>query len=140
MRLNYDCVRDVLLKLEELLTIKYDENSESFDFDMVDIKQLYDSLSNTDYTIEDVLYTVKILDGADFISASMNYGDGRIVDCIIIDITYEGTEFINKVRPKDIWSKLKGGFVKAGAVSLPIISSIASSLVTSLVKSHIGLL
>ena len=106
---------------------------------MTDIHQLYDNLSDTKYTIEDVLYTVKLLDEAGFISASMNYGDGRIVDCIIIDITYEGTEFINKVRPKDIWTKLKGGFVKAGAISLPVISDVANSLLTSLVKSYIGL-
>lgn len=139
MRLNYDCVRDVLLKLEELLTIKYDENLNSFNRSMTDIHQLYDNLSGAKYTIEDVLYTIKILDEAGFILASMDYGDGHIVDCIIVDITYEGTEFINKIRPKDVWSKLKSGFAKVGAFSLPVISDVANSLLTSLVKSYLGL-
>lgn len=138
MRLNYDCVRDVLLKLEELLTIEYDEDSESFELQFTDIEQLYNSLSE-DYKIEDVLYTVKNLDEAGFISASFNYGDGCITDCIISDITYEGNEFIDQIRPKDIWSKIKSGFVKVGAVSLPIISDVASSLASSFISAKLGL-
>lgn len=139
MRLNYDCVRDVLLVLEELLTIEYDEDSESFELNTVDINEVYDSLSDTNYTIEDVLYAVKNLDEADFISASIDYGDGCITDCIIDNITYEGNEFINKIRPIDMWSKIRNGFIKVGSVSLPIISEIATSLTTSFISSRLGL-
>ncbi len=139
MRLNYDCVRDVILKLEELLTIEYDKDSDSFELCTVDINQLYDSLQDKNYKIEDVLYVVKNLDEANYISATFEYGDGSITDCIITDITYEGNEFINKTRPIGIWKKIKDGFNKTGAISLPIISNVAASLITTLAKSNLGL-
>lgn len=140
MRLNYSCIRDVLLKLEELLTIKYDEEFDSFELCIVDIDQLYDSLQDKKYTIEDVLYVVKNLKEADYISAELKYGDGIITSCTITDITYEGNEFLNKIRPKEIWDKIKAGLSKTGAVSLPIISNVATSLITTLTKSFLGLL
>ena len=139
MRLNYDCVRDVILKLEELLTIEYDKDSDSFELCTVDINQLYDSLQDKHYKIEDVLYVIKNLDEANYISATFEYGDGSITDCIITDITYEGNDFINKTRPIGIWEKIKDGFNKTGAISLPIISNVAASLITTLAKSHLGL-
>ena len=139
MRLNYDCVRDVLLELEKLLSIKYNEDSESFKFSMVNVNQLYDGLSDKDYTIEDVLYAVKNLNEADFISAHMNYASGCLVECIVTDITYEGNEFINKIRPNDIWIKLKNAFAKIGSFSIPIISNVATSLATSLISDKLGL-
>lgn len=139
MRLNYDCVRDVMLKLEELLKIKYHNDSNSFELCIVNINQLYDSLQDKEYTIEDVLYVVKNLNEADYISAKFQNGGGSITDCVITDITYEGNEFINKIRPIEIWKKIKNGFIKAGAISLPIISNVAASLITSLAKSSLGL-
>lgn len=137
MRLNYDCVRDVLLELEKLLSIKYNEDSESFKFSMVNINQLYDSLSDKDYTIEDVLYAVKNLNEADFISAYMNYGDGGLVECIVTDITYEGHQFLQNIRPKKIWDKSKSVFQNIGTVSVDIIKSVASTVISDTINHYL---
>lgn len=131
MRLNYDCVRDVLLKLEELLLIKYDNKSDSFSFNRINIKQIYESFPDKKYSMEDILYTVKNLSEAGFISAPALYGCGNLTTCFVTDITYNGNEFINKVRPDTVWEKIKKALRKVGSVSLPIISEIASSLASA---------
>lgn len=131
MQLNYDCVRDVLLKLEELLLIRYDNKSDSFSFTRINIKQIYESFPNKKYSMEDILYTVKNLGEAGFISVFTQYGGGDLTTCLVTDITYNGNEFINKVRPDTVWEKIKKALRKVGSVSLPIISEIASSLASA---------
>ncbi len=137
MHLNYDCVRDVLMKLEDLLTCEYKDDC--FYFNQVNIHQLYESLSSKGYSIEDVLYAVQNLEQSGLIKAKFTYASNKLVFCFISAITSQGNEFISKIKSDDVWSKIKSGIGKVGSVSLPIISSVASSLVTSLVKSHIGL-
>lgn len=136
MRLNYDCVRDVLLTLEQLLQIKYDNGS--FAFSNVDIERLYKSMP-TDYSIKDTLYSVLNLKEAGYIKASLNYGDGKLTNCFINKITYSGNEFLDKVRPKTRWEKIKEAIKKIGTVTIPLISEISTSIVTSAIKTEFGL-
>ena len=138
MRLNYDCVRDVLLKLEELLLVEYHEESDSFGFNRVSIKQIFKSFSKEKYSSEEILYTVINLGEADYISVSTHYGCGELTACFVTAITYNGNEFINKIRPDTIWGKIKKAFTKIGSVSLPIISEVASSLAVTGISSIIG--
>ena len=55
MRLNYDCVRDVLLKLEELLLVEYHEESDSFGFNRVSIKQIFKATPHNCEVIENMI-------------------------------------------------------------------------------------
>ena len=108
MKLNYDCVRDVLLELEKSLLCKYSDGR--FIFDAIELRQLKNKLPNQNYTIEDVFYTVYNLEQAKYINACPLKGNGQIVEYLIYDITYEGHQFIEQIRPKTVWDKSKSVF------------------------------
>ena len=137
MHLNYDCVRDVLMKLEDLLTCEY--KNDCFYFNQVNIHQLYESLSDKGYSIEDVLYAVQNLEQSGLIKANLTYASNKLVFCLISAVTAQGNEFISKIQSDDVWSRIKSSIAKVGSFSLPIISNVATSLITSLAKSYLGL-
>lgn len=117
MRLNQDCVRDVLLAIEDISTIN---NRVS----------LYDLL-NTDfckkYTIDDLVYTTLKLSEGGLINAS-TIGSLSGKGFIIRSITWDGHEFLDNIRDNDIWNKTKNTISKINGVSIPIISDIAKSI------------
>ena len=90
MKLNTDCIRDVLLYLEESLVIK-----DHKEFSSITLSQLQDALSDR-YTKDDVFYSVYNL-------YKMHYIEGRIKDvndmkmffCEINNITYPAHQFLN---------------------------------------------
>ena len=137
MRLDYDCVRDVLLALEEMLQCTTRNNI--IHFQGVELDDLTEKLSNKGYSAETIFYSAYNLEQAEFIRATAQYGDGGVTRYIISDITYEGHQFLGKIRPDSIWKQIKNGFSRVGAISLPIISSVATSLTTSLIKAQLKL-
>ena len=139
MRLNYDCVRDVLLALEKLLQVEYDPDSECFNTNSVNINEIYDAIPVNNYSLEDVYYTIKNLDEAGYINAEPLYGDGTVIDYDVFDITFYGNEYINTIRPDEFWKKLRKALLKVGAFSLPIIANISTSLATSMISSQLNL-
>ena len=91
------------------------------------------------YSIEDTLYSVLNLNEAGYINASLDYNDGKLTDCLITGITYDGNEFLNKIRPEKVWTKIKKTVNSVGSVTLPVISEIATSVLTSFFKAKLGL-
>lgn len=135
MKLNYDCVRDVLLSLEELLTCEY--SNEIFVFNEISIEELYEKLSDKNYRIEDVLYSVNNLEQAGFIKADFLSADGGIVCCDISNITYEGHQFLQNIRPKKVWDKSKSIFQNIGTISVDIIKSVTSTVITDTINHYL---
>lgn len=134
MRLNYDCIRDVLLELEEMLTCNYTD--QNFHTNEVDIENLFDKLSDKNYTIEEIFYSVKNLEQAKFIIADFKQADDGIIDCEIFDITYEGHEFINKVRKDKVWNKVKDKVMSTGAsVTLSVISKLTTDTILGFISN-----
>lgn len=134
MKLNYDCVRDVLLKLEELLICEYSDDTITLKWLCID--ELYSALSSN-YSIEDVFYSVYNLEQADFLKAKFQYGCGSITDCIILDITYSGHQFIEQIRPKTVWDKSKSVFKNLGTISIDIIKSVTSTVISDAINHYL---
>lgn len=91
------------------------------------------------YSIEDTLYSVINLEEAGLIRAECDSADGKITECLIFGITYSGNEFIDQIRPKTIWEKIKSGIEAVGSVTLPILAEIGTAVTTSLLSAHLGL-
>lgn len=127
MRLTPDCIRDVLLELET--------------FHMGSYKA--DAFQNCllSYSHEQILYTlIKLFEGG-YINAQLNRSpDGQIITFRVYDMTFQGHEFLEKIRSDTVWNqKLKPIFTSIGSMSLEIISGAANSAITALVLNKLGL-
>lgn len=135
MKLNYDCVRDVLLELEKTLLCKNLDGA--FVFETMDLEQLHSNLSNKKYSIEDIFYTIHNLEQAGYIRFEPLKGDGQIVDCVVYDVTYEGHQFLQNIRPKKVWDKSKPVFKNLGTISIDIIKSVTSTVISDTINHYL---
>lgn len=131
MKLNYDCVRSVLLSLEQAIQIDDDMRIVP-----VNVASLFEMVSA--YENQDILYSVEKLSEAGYITASFQYAGGCFTDGFVSAIIYSGHEFLESVRNCKRWGKVKSVLVKLGAISLPIICETAKELVMSDIKNSVG--
>lgn len=120
MKLNYDCVRDVLLYLEDNLSL-----NKSITFPS-DIKE---SLL-IKYSKDDLLYTVKILLNKKLILGddNFNYATG-IYTANIESLSFDGHSFLDNIRDNQVWSKSKKILSAFKSVSIEIISQVATNVI-----------
>lgn len=95
MKLNLDCIRAILLKLEEL---PYGESYSSVNFG---------GLCST-YSQEDIDYSIKKLTEAHFIETDVSELSDESYT-YILDITYEGHQFLANIRDNTIWHVVRIG-------------------------------
>lgn len=120
MKLNHDCVRDLLLTVEE---------SDQKELLSLHFLLQKDKLQN--YSEEDIFYTIQRLVEAGYINAStQTYYEGQ--DAIISSITWNGHQFLDNIREKTVWEKTKEKASIVGSVSLPILSEIAKAYITDM--------
>lgn len=125
MKLNYDCIRDIMLYLEENLELN----------DIVYLENI-----KIDYSDNDIKYSILKLEEIDYIKARIVKADGvAILDAIIFDITFYGHEFLNTVRPKTVWENTKEISTKIGVNTISSLTQIASQIVAQLISKQIGL-
>ena len=134
MKLNPDCVRDVLLYLEE--NLGYTDYIGALQHKEIQICTIPDYFSTT-YSKEDVNYSIEKLYEAHFISL-INIAsdrDGYIVNAYVNDITYVGHEFLNNIRPKNVWDATKDGASKLGLMSMHTLNFISSKIIESIITN-----
>lgn len=134
MKLNYECVRDVMLYLEAQPYITLNKDGAPT-FKSIALKQISDCLPN--FKKEDIYYALFNLEQAGFIKASSQPGNGAIQIYLVNYITYEGHEFLERIKEPSIWEKTRTIAGKIGAASLSIISQIASDIIIKLVTTQI---
>lgn len=120
MKLNYDCVRDVLLYLENNLSLN---NSITFPSDIKESLLLK-------YSKDDLLYTVKILLNKKLILGddNFNYATG-IYTANIDSLSFDGHSFLDNIRDNQVWSKSKKILSAFKSVSIEIISQVATNVI-----------
>lgn len=121
MKLNIDCMRDVLLFIE------------SCDYGVhPSFQSIVDSLP--DYDKNDIAYTCDKLYEAGFIKAVIkNYIRNQSVVVKVTDITYEGHQFLENIRSQNVWSKVKENATKIGSFSIPVLQQIATTVISDLI-------
>ncbi len=122
MKLNTECVRDVLLALEDNLRLDY--KGDIVPFCTSDLAEL-EALSK--YPESEILYTVKKLEEGGFLETRPDTEDPAfgwfMGDC---GITYKGHEFIASIRPQPVWLKVGKKVAKAsGSVALNVLAALA---------------
>lgn len=128
MKLNNDCVRDILLTLEEVCTF---EN-----------KFIYDIASPPphlleEYSREEVLYHIRQCEHSALLLEPLYYYGGNLVE--ISDLSPSGHEYLANIRSDNIWNKTKKVASEIGATSLSAMVQISSQIITAIIKSQFGL-
>ncbi len=125
MRLNYDCIRDVLLSLEDMLVL-----NEDLEPNFIIISDLRDKLP--DYNTEDIAYSLIMLDEANYIHANIQSADNCILDIFVTGITFEGHKYLDTVRTSAVWEETKKTFKeKAIEMTIETIMLVAKSIIQS---------
>ena len=136
MVLNYDCLRCVLLVLEDMLKVDQVQRCHvpgSTPNDIAHDKKLYirfqsitlDVLIQADllrpYEKEDIFYAVHNLEQAGFISAYIKRAGNCVMACSVSDITYNGHMFLKNIHDDTVWATVKKKIGPLVNASLPVI-------------------
>lgn len=124
MKLNYDCVRSVLLTVEKSKTI-----DEELNINPLAVETIFEQLPK--YEDSEILYTIEKLKEAGYINAALHFAAGHFIDGTVSSITYSGHEYLDNIREPEVWRKVKAMLKNAGATTLPLISQAAKMLIGS---------
>lgn len=122
MKLNPDCLRDILLYIEDVTDLDHPLSIDPYD--------IPDELSS--YSKSEIMYHIKQAQLSDLILVSSEYVDGG---CLIRYLLPEGHQFISNIREESNWNKTKNIAKSIGSNSLDAIKQIATGVVTSLIQS-----
>lgn len=115
MKLNPDCIRDILLTVEENTGygnyMRYDEDTE------------YERLKP--YPIDEVLYHVQQCEYSGLVAKVSYYMNPG---CLIHDLSPKGHEFLANIRMETNWNKTKEIAKSVGSSSLDSITKIATCI------------
>lgn len=126
MKLNPDCVRHVLLVVEELSNF---DNFFCFPKDWP--KDSFDVYSAQEirYHIEQCFASGLLLEAKGARDLSMNI--------FIQDLSPAGHKLLADIRPENNWTKIKKILSKAGTVTLKLIESVASGVATGVATAFL---
>lgn len=130
LKLNHNCVRDVLLYLESERNVitNVDGNVEFIGTWLGDICE-----GISKYPQEDVFYTLSKLDEGGYINMSVQWAGGGVNECCVNYITFAGHEFIEKIRQDTVWKKTLKIAGEVGIFSLKMLAKISESVAGTIV-------
>lgn len=125
MKMNPDCIRDVLLYLEENLV--YLEEINTAKIQAISWETLFqDEYLSSTYLTEDIKYTIQKLYEIRFIECSVATGSRNDwLHCNILNLTWHGHEFLDTVRGKTVWEATKEKAFKLGGMSIKTLAVVA---------------
>jgi hypothetical protein len=125
MRLNPDCMRDVLLVAEENLPL-------NGSLPMSDLLPLLPG-----YSKDEITYTCLKLNEANLLNIFKTpYPGGTFVNDIR-EITYNGHQFLENIRNQSTWETVKQKLSLLGSSSVPVIMSVASQVILNKISSSL---
>lgn len=135
MELKPDCIRDILMYVEEKLM--YSEDLHSTQMNEVNWNELFnDKFLSSEYQIDDIKYSLQKLKEAGYIKCITPLaGKYGWKNCDITQITWEGHEFLNTVRSKPVWDATKEKAKSLGVMSIKTLSTFAMAIVQAIVTS-----
>lgn len=118
MKLNHDCVRELLLYLEEHLELKGNGMP-----DYIKLDYIVDEGNLSSFPEEDVYYSASKLVEAGFISVASKTSAPRAL--MIGSITWKGHDYLDSIRDSKVWIAVKEKTKGLSGVAFEIMKSIA---------------
>lgn len=134
MKLNADCVRDLLLTLEE--ESRYDEGQIT---NRISLHTMSQFPRMQKYEENDVLYTSDKLVEAGFINFDKSTASSRLYYSSYGQITYAGHQFLENVRSDSTWEKTKDIAQSIGSFSINALATIAVNYISQSISKRMGL-
>ena len=129
MKLNPDCIRDILLSVEEAT-----DGARTFRYGKEDNKHPH----LAKYSHEEILYHVKQCDMSELIVNCHILTGGKFI--LIGDLSPKGHEFLAAANNDNVWNRLKVAFEKVGVPTIGTMLQMAASIFEDFVKSKMGLI
>ena len=123
MRLNPDCIRDILFVVENNATYSNDVFEETI------FKEL-----TPKYSREEILYHVRQCEHSGLFLKVVHYVGGFSIE----DLSPYGHRFINDIRQDNNWNKTKEIAKSVGSFSLDVLKDISSQVITNLISNQLG--
>jgi hypothetical protein len=122
MKRDMDLIRKILFKIEEEVN-----NTAEFNIDI------------DGYTLNQIAYHCSILfDGGYITDYKALTADDEIDDFGVGHLTWEGHEFIEKIRSETVWNKTKETVTKKGLpMALDVIKDVATATINGMVQAAI---
>lgn len=138
MKLNPDCIRAVLLEIENSWELRLDDSG-NIRKESMNLAALNKALP--DFDKRDVFYSVLNLQQAGFLDAKIQYAaNGMVYYCSIDHMTYAGHQFLDRIRDTKNWSKIKAGLDHVRNYSLDAITAlaegVANAAIAAFLKEH----
>lgn len=130
MKLNHNCVRDVLLFLEAEPYVITNSDGD-VEFVGVWFHSICDKLPH--YPQEVIYYTLSKLAEGGYLDMSTQWASGSLNACCVNYITYSGHEFLEKIKPDTVWERTTKIAGVIGNFGLQMLSTIAESATNALV-------
>ncbi len=125
MKLNHDCVRSIMIHVEENL-----HYGQYISFNDVKLD---------DYTHEEILYAAdKLLEVGYFEGKKQTFSDGSEPAIRVTALSWVGHQFLDNIRDDGVWKDTKKVLSKFSSVSLSFVGSIASQVITTLIQNQLG--
>lgn len=129
MKLNPDCIRDILLEVEDQTDYT---NSLSYSTSEPKPKRW------NRYDHAEIIYHIKQCERSELLVDVMYYEDGDYIE--ISDLSPEGHQFLANVRQDSIWNNTKAIANKVGSKSLGTLLQISTAVITELIKAQCGII
>lgn len=130
MKINYNCLRKLLIVLES--NLQFSEDLEYPDLSFKDVCDLM-----PEFTREDIAYSTIMAEESNLIKAHIISAENSFYECVYFGLTYKGHQFLENVKNNAVWEKTKSITKRVGSMSLDVISSIASELLKGLITSQL---
>lgn len=120
MKLNYDCIRDILLTIEEIPNRKGELNLENF--------KSYKKLSK--YNEDEIQYNALKLLKEEYVIGLKIPDKNTTIVLFLTDLTWSGHALLNDIRSETVFNQTKEKIIKSvGSASLTIFQQLASTIV-----------
>lgn len=137
-KLNYECMRDTLIFLEN--NLDYIDDSTAFkELNWFEVTASPELLVK--YSEKEILYVLELLRDGGFIEVPTfrRLPDGNILHFIITNITWNGHEFLATIKNDTVWKRTKEKLKEAGSVAMDTFLFVAKNCATSYFKEKLGL-
>lgn len=139
MKINEECIRDILKYLIENLTIQIDKTKGGFNsLSLLSVMKEFDNK----YSREDVWYSIYNLSQDRFIETNdickQSLNGFAFVE--IYNVTHRGHQFYETIQPETIWNKTKSVVSKVGVHTLNFIEGTAHDIAVESAKQAITIM
>ena len=126
MRLNYDCIRDIMMAVSQLNTYTELSNGKTQLYSVPLSKIKKHSLIDGRYDIQDIQYSIiKLFELGYFRGTYDQHRIGELNWCNIDDITITGHQFLDSIQEDSTWEAVKKHAKKMGAITLKTLAKAA---------------